>query len=57
MVSEPECLLPLEADPGIGGKHSDQLTVVMAPIDVINNKPARSKRQVMTHEALVIGLD
>ena len=41
---EPKCLAPLDADEGSGGKPSDHLTVVMEPIDAINNKPARSKR-------------
>ena len=42
----PECLPPLDADDGSGGKPSDHLTVVMKPIDVINNKPARTERKV-----------
>ena len=40
----PECLAPLDADPDSNGKPSDHLMVVMTPISVINNKPARTKR-------------
>lgn len=42
----PECLAPLDADAGSRGKPSDHLTVVMKPISVINNKPARTIREV-----------
>ena len=42
----PLCLPPLDADPGSRGKPSDHLTVIMEPISVINNKPARSVREV-----------
>ena len=42
----PECLPPLDADAGTGGKPSDHLTVVMSPIDVINNKPARTEQKL-----------
>ena len=42
----PKCLPPLDADPGSGGKPSDHLTVIMEPISVINNKPARTTREV-----------
>ena len=44
---EPDCLPPLAADEGSGGKPSDHLTVIMVPIDVLNNKPGRTKRQVL----------
>ena len=40
----PECLAPLDSDPDRNGKPSDHLMVVMPPISVINNKPARTKR-------------
>ena len=41
---KPRCLPPLEADSG--GSESDHLTFVAEPISVLNNKPARTKRQV-----------
>ena len=40
----PKCLPPLDADPDTNGKPSDHLMVVMSPISVVNNKPARTKR-------------
>ena len=42
---EPDCLAPLAADEGSGDSPSDHLTVIMEPIDVLNNKPARIKRE------------
>ena len=42
----PECLPPLDADLGSGGKPSDHLIVVMESISEINNKPARVQREV-----------
>ena len=53
----PECLPPLEADIGSGGKPSDHLTVVMTPIDTINNKPARTKREVTVRPMKQSGID
>ena len=41
---KPVCLPPLESDSG--ESESDHLTVVAEPLSVINNKPARTKRQV-----------
>ena len=41
---KPVCLPPLESDSG--KSESDHLTVVAEPLSVINNKPARTKRQV-----------
>lgn len=43
---EPKCLPPLDADPFTNGKPSDHLMVIMEPLTVINNKPARAKRTV-----------
>ena len=43
----PECLPPLGADPGSGGKPSDHLIVVMEPISTIDNKPARLTREII----------
>ena len=42
----PECLPPLDADPYSNGKPSDHKMVVMKPVSVLNNKPARSKREI-----------
>ena len=44
---KPECLPPLGADPGSGGKPSDHLIVVMEPISTIDNKPARLTREII----------
>ena len=41
---KPKCLPPLGADDG--ESESDHLTVVAEPVSVVNNKPARTKRQV-----------
>ena len=38
---------PLEADPGTGGAASNHMCVKFPPLTVINNKPARNKRNVM----------
>ena len=43
----PRCLPPLDADPLSNGKPSDHMMVVMEPISVINNKPARTKREIV----------
>ena len=43
---KPECLPPLDPDPDSNGKPSDHLMVLMTPITVINNKPARMTRKV-----------
>ena len=40
----PECLPPLDADPESNGKPSDHLMVVMSPLSVVNNRPARMKK-------------
>ena len=42
----PKCLPPLDADPDSNGKPSDHLMVVMEPVSVINNQPARTKREI-----------
>ena len=42
----PQCLAPLDSDPGSKGKASDHLMVVMEPINVIDNKPARMKKKI-----------
>ena len=38
-------LAPISSDKS-SGKPSDHLTVVMAPLDVINNKPLRKKKLI-----------
>ena len=43
---EAVCLKPLDPDPDKNGKPSDHKIVLIKPISVINNKPARKMRQV-----------
>ena len=42
----PECLPPLDSDPDKDGRPSDHLMVLMSPICVINNKPARALHKI-----------
>ena len=42
----PECLPPLDSDPDCNGKASDHLMVVMKPVSVMNNQPARRKKKI-----------
>ena len=42
----PEVLDPLSADQDCNGKPSDHKMVVMSPINEINNKPARTKKEI-----------
>ena len=53
----PECLPPLDADPGSGGKKSDHLIVVMQPISVLNNKPARTTREILVRPMKQSGIN
>ena len=53
----PECLPALDADPGSGGKPSDHLMVVMKPISMLNNKPARLTREIKVRPLKQSGLD
>ena len=53
----PECLPALDADPGSGGKPSDHLMVVMKPISVLNNKPARFTREIKVRPLKQSGLN
>ena len=53
----PECLEPLDADPGTGGKPSDHLIAVMEPISVINNKPARVIKEITVRPMKQSGID
>ena len=43
----PKCLPPLDADNLEKGKASDHKMVVMEPISVFNNNPARTKRTIV----------
>ena len=42
----PECLPPLDCDPDSGGKPSDHKMVLMVPVNVVNNIPARIYRKI-----------
>ena len=53
----PECLPPLGADPGSGGKPSDHLIVIMEPISTINNKSARTTRMITVRPMKQSGID
>ena len=53
----PECLPPLDADLGSGGKPSDHLIVVMESISEINNKTARVQREVTIRPLKQSGID
>ena len=52
---EPKCLQPIDADPG-QGKPSDHLTVIVEPINVIDNKPLRSTRNITVRPLKESGL-
>ena len=41
----PECLPPLDPDPGSDGKPSDHMMVLMCPISTVNNRPARKTKK------------
>ena len=53
----PECLSPLEADKGSGGKPSDHKIVVMEPINSLNNKCARITRNILVRPLKQSGID
>ena len=53
----PKCVPPLDADPGSGGKPSDHLIVIMEPISVLNNKPSRTKREILVRPLKQSGID
>ena len=53
----PECLPPLDADEGSGGKPSDHKIVVMEPINAINNKSARITRNIVVRPLKQSGID
>ena len=53
----PECLPPLDADHGSGGKPSDHQIVVWQPVSVLNNKPARVTRDILVRPMKQSGID
>ena len=57
MVSTTKMSPPLDADAGSGGKPSDHLTVIMEQICVLNNKPARTTREVTVRPLKQSGID
>ena len=42
----PVSLPPLQADPGTRGATSDHMIVIMRPMNMVNNKPSRTTRQI-----------
>ena len=54
---EPLCLEPLDHDPDKNGAPSDHKIVLVKPIDVINNKSARSIRKVKVRPIPQSGVD
>ena len=53
----PECVPPLDADPGTGGSPSDHLIVIIQPVSVLNNKPARVTREILVRPMKQSGID
>ena len=53
----PECLPPLDADENSGGKPSDHKIVIMQPISVVDNKPARITREIVVRPMKQSGID
>ena len=53
---QPVCLPPLDPDPDSNGKPSDHLIVVMKPINSVNNKPARTTREIKVRPLTKSGL-
>ena len=54
---EPDILPPLDNDPDKNGKPSEHKIVVMKPIDMVNNNPARTKREVTVRPLPESGLN
>ena len=52
----PICLPPLDPDPDSNGSPSDHLIVKMTPVNTINNKPARTFREVKVRPLPASGL-
>ena len=44
---EPVCLPPLDPDPDTHGKPADHMMVVMKPVSVLSNKPARAVKRII----------
>ena len=44
---EPVCLPPLDPDPDTHGKPADHMMVVMKPLSVLSNKPARAVKRII----------
>ena len=53
----PVCLPPLDPDPDSNGSPSDHLFVVMSPINTIDNKCARTVRQVTVRPLRKSGME
>ena len=53
----PKCLPPLDADENSGGKPSDHKIVIMQPISVVDNKPARITREIVVRPMKQSGID
>ena len=54
---EPNFIPPLDNDPEKNGKPSDHSIVIMSAINVINNKPARTKREITYMPITEAGLE
>ena len=52
----PICLPPLDPDPDSNGSPSDHLIVIVRPLDTINNRPARTIREVKVRPLPASGL-
>ena len=53
----PECLEPLDADPGTGGAKSDHKIVVARPINIIDNKSGRQIKNIQLRPLPQSGID
>ena len=53
----PECLPPLDPDPGSDGKPSDHMMVLMCPISTVNNRPARKTKKISFRPINDLGLN
>ena len=48
----PQILPPLDADPDKNGKPSDHLMVLMPALTSLNNKPARTNKEVVSDQSV-----
>ena len=53
----PECLKPLDPDDGVRGAPSDHNIVIMEPISVLDNKPARETRNIVVRPMKQSGIE